>query len=260
MGGREMQNKYTIQTVQNAMQILKLFTTENKEWTLSEIAAKKSINISSTQRLLNTLEEYRYLERDIKTKKYKLGLSVLRLAGIVTTTMEIHREAQPILRELVETLGEAVHIGVLEGIETVYLNRLESKHPVRLASSIGSKNPAYCAGCGKVILAFKDENEQESIIQAIEKEGFHKLGSKTVQSVTELRNHLVQIKRQAYAVCSDEISEGISSIAAPIYDYNEKVVAAVSITGPTNRIDIQKAIERTVKAGKEISAELGYIY
>ncbi|AXN40832.1 IclR family transcriptional regulator [Peribacillus butanolivorans] len=256
----DIKKDYTIQTVQNAMQILRLFTVEKREWTLSEIAEKKTMSISTTKRLLKVLENYRYLERRSGTKKYRLGLSILRLSGIVTTTMEIHREAQSSLKKLVNDFGEAVHIGILEGTETVYLDKMESLHPVRLSSHTGKNNPAYCTGCGKVILAFKEHTEQEEIIKTIELQGFYQFGSKTVRNARELKSHLNQIKKQGYAVCIDEFSEGITSIAAPVYDYNESVVASISITGPNNRIDIPLFVEGVVKAGKDISESLGYIY
>jgi len=256
----DINRDYTIQTVQNAMQILRLFTTEKREWTLSEIAQKKSMSISTTKRLLKVLENYGYLERGLRTKKYRLSLSILKLSGIVKTTMEIHREARPILKKLVNDFGEAVHIGVLEGTETIYLDKMEGLHPVRLSSHIGKNNPVYCTGCGKVILAFKEQTEQEEVIKTIELQQFHQFSSKTVRNARELKSHLSQIKKQGYAVCIDEFSEGITSIAAPIYDYNESVVASISITGPSNRIDIPQIVEGVVKAGKDISKSLGYIY
>jgi IclR family transcriptional regulator, KDG regulon repressor len=255
-----MVRDYSVQTVQNAMQILRLFTMDKREWTLSEIAREKGMSISTTKRLLDTLEKYGYIMRRGESKKYKLSLSILSLSGIVTTTMDIHREAQPILTKLLYDYGEAIHIGILEGTETVYLEKLESQHPVRLSSFIGKSNPVYCCGCGKVLLAFKEQKEQEKIIRSIEREGYKPYGTKTVKNTNELKDKLNRIKNQGYDVCIDELSTGITSIAAPIYDYDESVIAAISITGPNSRIDIPKMTEGVVKAAKEVSSKLGYIY
>src|SRR4051794_39779134 len=108
-----MSRDYTVQTVQNAMQILRLFTIDKSEWTLTEIAREKEMSISTTKRLLQTLEKYGYIIKNHESKKYKLSLSILSLSGIVTTTMDIHREARSVLLELLESYGEAVHIGIL---------------------------------------------------------------------------------------------------------------------------------------------------
>lgn len=252
-----MTDKYFIRTVQNAMQILQLFTHQKREWTLTEIANEKGMSPASTLRLLRKLEDYHYLERDKKTKKYKLGLSILQLSGVVTATMELHREAQGVALELANKLGEAVHIGILEETATVYLNKIESLHPVSLASYIGKQIPSYCSGCGKVILAHKNEKEREKIISQLQEEGFHPLASNTVQSSTRLREDLDKIRELGYAVCVNEVSEGITSIAAPIFDHSREVIAGISITGPNNRISVEKCILHVVKAGKQISEKLG---
>ena len=255
-----MSRDYTVQTVQNAMQILRLFTIDKSEWTLTEIAREKEMSISTTKRLLQTLEKYGYIIKNHESKKYKLSLSILSLSGIVTTTMDIHREARSVLLELLESYGEAVHIGILEGVQTVYLEKLESLYPVRLASFIGKSNPIYCSGCGKVLLAYKEEKEQEKIIKTIERDGYHKYGSKTVKNTSELKEKLRSIQKQGYEICVDELSTGITSIAAPIYDYDETVIAAISITGPNKRMDIPRMIEGVLKAAKEVSNRLGYVY
>jgi IclR family KDG regulon transcriptional repressor len=255
-----MPRDYTVQTVQNAMQILRLFTIDKREWMLTEIAREKGMSISTTKRLLQTLVKYGYVIKNQKSKKYKLSLSILSLSGIVTTTMDIHREAQPVLMELLANYGEAIHIGILEGTQTVYLDKIESLYPVRLASFIGKSNPIYCSGCGKVLLAYKEQKEQEKMIKTIEREGYYQYGSKTVRNTIELKEKLKIIKNQGYEICIDELSTGITSIAAPIYDYDETVIAAISITGPNKRMDITRMIEGVVKAAKEVSNRLGYVY
>ncbi|WP_428911556.1 IclR family transcriptional regulator [Niallia sp. Krafla_26] len=255
-----MTKDYTVQTVQNAIRILRLFTIGKPDWTLSEIAREQNMSVSTTKRLLQTLEKYGYIARKKDSKKYRLSLSILSLSGIVTNTMDLHKEAQSILMKLQQDYGEAIHIGVLEGTETVYLDKVESLNPVRLASFIGKNNPAYCSGCGKVLLAFKNQKEQEKIIGAIEQEGYHPYGLNTVKNTQELMDKLKLIKKQGFEVCKDELSTGITSIAAPIYDYDESVIAAISITGPNSRMNIPDMIEGVVKAAREISRKLGYMY
>ena len=90
-------------------------------------------------------------------------------------------------------------IGILEGLPTVYLDKLESLYPVQLASFIGKNNPVtYCSGCGKVLLAFKGQKEQEKIFQAVEREGYYPYGAKTVKNTSELKEKLNRIKKQGY--------------------------------------------------------------
>lgn len=254
--------KYTIQTVKNAMRILRLFTHEQTEYSLSEIASQLNLNISSASRLVKTLEQKHYLYKDSHTKKWRLGYMLINLAGIITTTMEIHREAKPYLEELVETLDEAVHLGVLEGTEIVYLDKVDSAIPLRLNSYIGKRNPSYCTACGKIMLAYQKEATLKKLLKKMEEEGFIKYGPNTVTSADQLLEQLIDIREQGYVVCIDEFRDGIS-IGAPIYDYTDEVIAAISITGKSHRITAERIphfVEHIIQTANKISKNLGYVY
>lgn len=254
-------NKYLIRTVYNAMSVLKLFTQEQPRWRISEMARELNLNVSHVKRIVKTLTEEGFLQRT-SDRRYELGLAVLSLCGVITSTMEIHKEAKPILEEVVEITQEAVHLGILEGIDTVYLNKMDGPHPVRLVTYTGKKLPSYCTGCGKVLLAYKSKKGRAELLQLIEHYGIESLGPNTVRSVEELKKQLDGIKAQGYAVCIDEVHEGVISIAAPVFDYTEQVVAAVSVTGPTHRLGNHDAIMKLTKiireAAQKISERLGY--
>ena len=176
--------------------------------------------------------------------------------------MEIHKEAKPVMEQLARELGVAIHLGILEGTEIVYLEKVESTYPLRLFSHIGKKNPAYCTGCGKIMLAFQKPSLLESTLTLIESEGYYPYGENTVIHSEELLQHLVKIKRQGYSVCYNEFHEGVS-IGAPIYNYTGEVIASISATGPNSHIHIQDIPHFTkhiVDAGKVISKKLGYYF
>ena len=254
-------HRYTIHTVKNALQILKLFSKNKPEWTLTEISTVLKINISTAHRLLATLEQKDYLRRDKKTKRYRLGDKLIHLANVVTSTMEIHREAEPILKDLAQKLKAAVHLGVLEGTEIVYLNIIETPLPTPLNSFIGKRNPSYCTGCGKVMLAFQKEAEKIKLIQKLEKQGFVPYGRNTVSTGEQLLNQLKRIRQQGYALCIDEYFEGFS-IGAPVYDYTGEVIAAISATGRMHHMketDFPTLIHEVIKASQNVSEKLGYI-
>lgn len=252
--------KYTINTVKNAIKILKTFTKENKKWTLTEISNQLNLNISNSQRLLNTLHENDYLRRDPQTKEYELGYMILNLSGIIKTTMEVYQEAHPILQDLAEELDNAIHLGVLEGTKIVYLNKLEAKHPLRLNSHVGIRKPAYCTACGKIMLAYQNKEKQSSLLEEIEQDGFVRYGKNTVTSSEQLSQQLKEIKSVGFSVCIDDFS-GVVSIAAPIRDYTDDVIAAVSVTSEVYKIndeDLPFYIEHIVNGANKISEKLGY--
>ncbi|KAA9028460.1 IclR family transcriptional regulator [Niallia endozanthoxylica] len=258
---KENDSKYILQTVKNAGRILNLFTIERSTWRLSEISNELDLDISHVRRLLTTMVQENILKKVGKT--YSLGFSVLHLAGIVNSQLNIHLEARSILMPLVEQLGVAIHIGILEGTGVIYLDKLETSHPIKMVSQVGKSHPVYSTGCGKTMLAFQTEDDLEEILQKVEQQGMIKSASRTVTDLDELKRQLGEIRKAGYAITCDEFQEGFASIAAPIYNYNGEAIAAVSITGSSknicgNRIDIY--ISSIVKAAKEISKKIGFSY
>lgn len=250
--------KYPIHTVKNAMQIVRLFTNEKPEWTQTELSKASSLNISQTQRLLHTLTTHGYLEKNESTKKYRLGLSIIRLSGVLTTTMDIYKEARFALLKLFEKYELDFHIGVLEGIHVVYLDKFETLYSTRFTSYIGKRNPAYCTGCGKVLLAYKEKSIQGELVNKINDDGFEKFGPNTILTVVELKNELHAVYRNGYAISAEELIEGFTSIAVPVFDYSEKVIAAISLTGSDKDVNSPEIIKELLLAGKVISSKLGY--
>ena len=145
----------TLQSVQNGLQILKLFTIEKSVWGLTEIANTLQLNKSTVSRLVTDLVAEGFLQKE--QRKYSLGFSLLSMSGVITSHLEIHRESKDILKKLVDDLGETAHIAVLEGKEITYVHKIECKNPVRLLSSVGKKNPISCTSAGKVLLAFQSD-------------------------------------------------------------------------------------------------------
>ncbi|CAG9614931.1 HTH-type transcriptional regulator XynR [Bacillus rhizoplanae] len=249
---------YLLHSVKNAMRILRLFSMDEPELGVTQIASRIGLNKSSTHRLISTLLKEEYLEKNERNSKYRLGLSLLGLHGVITNTMEIYRESLPILQDLVEQLGETVHINVLEGNDVVYLHKVECKHPVRLLSDIGKRNPAYCSSAGKVILAYQSED----LINTVLHSKLIPYGPNTITVPKKLRENLMDIKRIGYSIAIEELHEGVVSIAVPVRDYTENVVAAISVVGPTQRMlehQFPVYIQTLNLAGMKLSEQLGFI-
>lgn len=195
--------------------------------------------------------------KDPDTQRYRLGVSVIGLSSIATSNLEIHKEAVPVLEQLVNDVGETAHIAVLEGLNVVYIHKVECKHPIRIVTYVGRRNPAYCTSSGKAILAFQEDQLVESIIA----DGLEPQASNTITDPDQFRHCLKIVKEQGYASSISEIMDGVTSVAAPIYDYTGKVTAAVSVVGPSQRIrhyEIPAYAQKVIEAGKEISERLGY--
>ncbi|ULT59174.1 IclR family transcriptional regulator [Neobacillus drentensis] len=246
-----------LSSVKNALRILQSFTMDEPEKKISDLSAALGLNKSTVSRTMTTLASEGFVFKDPETKKYRLGLSILSLSGIVSSQMDIYRESQPVLNRLVENIGETAHISVLDQLDVIYLQKVECNHPVRFLTHIGKRNPPYCTSSGKVLLA----HSPEEVVNLVIAKGLKKYTQNTLTNPQKLRTYLNQVKENGYASSTEEILEGVTSIAAPIFDYRGKVIAALSVVGPTQRIQqhkIQGLAKKVMSAAKEVSTRMGY--
>ncbi len=250
-------NPQILSSVSNALRILKSFSTFEPTQKVSDLSESLGLSKSTVSRLLSTLAHEGFVIKEKKTGKYKLGLSVLTLGGIVTNHLEIHKEAAPLLHELVNDTGETAHLSILDGLHTIYIHKEDCSHPVRILTHLGRKNPTYCTSSGKVLLAFDENNLIEKVIE----KGLHAYTSKSITDPDELRKELELVRERGYAISTEELTEGTRSVSAPIRDHTGKVVSAINIVGPLQRIPDYKVpdiAKKVTNAGKEASERLGY--
>lgn len=245
-------------SVKNALKILKCFTIDEPEKTVGELSVELGLAKSSVSRSLSTLASEGFVIKDENSRKYRLGISILALSGIITSNFKLTKEAAPVVNKLVNDLGETAHLAILDGTDTIYIHKEECSHAVRILTYLGKRNPAYCTSSGKVLLAYSDE----TVIQKVIDEGFKSFTSSTITNEQQLRSSLKNIRDKGFSVSRDEILEGVTSVAAPIYDYTGKVVAAITVVGPHQRIsndNIPIYTRKVIDASKKASARLGYV-
>lgn len=247
-----------LSSVKNALRILKSFTMDEPEKKISELSQELGLNKSTVSRTMTTLASEGFVYKDPESKKYRLGLSILSLSGVVNNHMDIYRESQPVLNKLVDTLGETAHISVLDQLEVVYLQKVDCTHPVRYLTHIGKRNPTYATSSGKVLLAYSDEDLVEEVIE----KGLQQFTKNTITDPVKLKEKLQEVRKNGFAYSIEEILEGVNSIAAPIYDYKGKVIAALSVVGPKQRIlphRINSMAKLVKSSAQEISNRMGYM-
>lgn len=206
---------------------------------------------------MTTLASEGFVYKDPESKKYRLGLSILSLSGIVNSNIDIFRESQPVLNKLGENIGETAHISVFDNLDVIYLQKVECNHPVRFLTNVGKRNPPYATSSGKVLLAFSNEEVIERVIE----KGLQKFTKNTIIDPQKLRAHLNLVKANGFANSTEEILEGVTSIAAPIYNCKGNVIAAISVVGPKQRIQshkVQGYAKKVMNAAMEISKRMGY--
>lgn len=229
-----------VKSLDRALNILEKLVDINEPLGITEISQYTGYHKSTVYRLIDTLCYRGYLTQDFETGKYKVGMKLFEIGSEVFNNLDLRSQVKPYLKEIEEKTAETVHLGVLDSTKMVYIDKVESRRTIRMSSKIGSRTYAHSTGLGKAILAYLAEDEVEQII---EEEGLPKFTENTITNKEELINELEEIRKKGFAIDEEENETGIICVAAPIFDYNDNIVAAISISGPANRMTNNKIIK-----------------
>jgi DNA-binding IclR family transcriptional regulator len=244
-------------SVTNAARLLKQFSSREREFGVSELARRLDIGKSTVHRLLVTLANEHLLEQDPITGKYRLGLAMHDLGAAVATHLDLHEAVIPPMELLRNATNESVQVGVLDGREVVYIERLDSAQTLRLFLEIGRRNDAHSTSTGKCLLAFLPEVELERLLDG------WRLNAHTERTITDMatfRKELKVTRQRGYAQNLHESELGVLSVAAPIRDLTGRVVAAMSVVGPEMRMEpaLPAIAPVVLEATADASRRLGY--
>jgi len=251
--------RYNIQLLERAILLLDLLLSESPSGLLPyELAQKSGLHKSTVHRLLSALRNHRLVQKDAKTGRYHLGLKLFELGVRAVPNVNLREYARPHLERLVFETGETAHLCVLVEHEILYLDKVESPKTIRIASSLGGRNPAFCSAVGKCLLAALPDAELDGLLRR------HKLVAYTRHTITtpaSLKAVLQQVRENGYAVDNEEREEGLRCIAAPIRDHTGDIIAAMSVAGPAFRlVSAQDMViaKLVMSIAGELSATLGY--
>jgi len=229
-----------LSSVKKALELLDHFTVERPERSLAEISREVDAHKSSVFRVLTTLEAAGFLEKDPQSGKYRLGLKILDLAGRVLGRYDIRQVAAPFMEELARETEEVIHLAVLDGADIVYLEKKGQGQILTVATRVGGRNPAYASSMGKILLADLSEPELKAILG---RGKLKKLTPNTIDEITKLIEELAVIREQGFALDNEETFPGIRCVGAPIRNARGRVIAAVSVTVPAQRMDDKRIRE-----------------
>ncbi|MEJ2108617.1 MAG: IclR family transcriptional regulator [Acidobacteriota bacterium] len=231
---------YLVPAVDRAFRILKLLKAEGREMTLMEIAKATGWHKSSIHKLLVTLKHHGVLERDPSTKRYYLGISLAEYGRIALDKLDIRATAKPFLKELVEYSNETAVLAILNGTKMIMIGKQEPFRNIRVSPYIGMRFPATATSNGKALLAWLPEEKVHEILQI---EGLPNSTKKSIVDVDAYNRDLAETCRRGYAVDNEEMFEGVSGVAAPVFTPGGKVIATLSIVGPEFRMTDEKIKE-----------------
>ncbi|MBO8141951.1 MAG: IclR family transcriptional regulator [Firmicutes bacterium] len=248
-----------VNTLINGLRILEtLAFAERPSLGVTEIANRLRLHKSTVLRLLATLEHERYVEQDPETREFRLRMKLFEIGSSLLARVSLTSVARPFLEELGRLAGEVIHLAILDEGTVIYIDKVESKHTIQMYSRIGRRSPVHCTGVGKALIAYLSDEELDRII---EQHGLKRYTQNTITDKEALKRHLAQIRSQEVAFDNEEHEPGIRCVAAPVRDYTGKVIASISVAGPTLRMTPERAqalVEPVQHAARRVSEELGY--
>ncbi|MGE5552490.1 MAG: IclR family transcriptional regulator [Betaproteobacteria bacterium] len=247
---------YAVKTVERALSLLDLFTFRTPERTFTELCRETGLSKATVKRLVHTLETHRYLERDERTGRYRLGLKLFQLGNVVAAHLEVRSRALPYLQKLRDRTGETVVLISFSEGQQVYLEKLEGLGTVRITAQVGTiRTPFH--GLGKVLLAFLEPGAVEKLLPPGDLPRFT---MNTICDRQEFLEHLRSIRKNGYGIDDEEYIEGVTAVGAPVFDSTGKILAAVGVLGPSMRMcgeRLAEVVELTKRAAETISQQLG---
>lgn len=219
--------KYTVSTIVKGINVLNLFKAHSK-LSFTDIKKFLKYNKSTLFRILYTLEKNNYLSKD-KNGRYELGLNIFILGNQLSRIGKLRKVSEPYLKELVGETNLTSHIGILEGLQVLIIDKYNpSNSGIKMVSRIGALVPAHCTGQGKVLLAYSSQKIVEKIIR---KYGLKRFTSNTITRTDDFFVELEKIRERGYAIDNSEHEKYIHCIAFPIMNEFNELEAAISLTG-----------------------------
>ncbi len=251
-----------VQAIEKSCKILDHLSRGNGSYSIREISRALALPKPTVHRILHTLCSFGFVLQDPDSKEYVLGFRLVELGQAVLNRIDFRKAAEPFLNNLADSVQETVHLSQLDDGQIVYLDKVEKfgvPTGLRMASRIGARNYAHSCAMGKVLLAYAPDGQRNEILK---KKGLPELTENTITNLNHLQGHLSKVRSKGFAVDDEENEKGIRCVAAPVRDYTGEVIAAISISGPTVRMTMERIdaefTAHVVSTANQISQRLGY--
>lgn len=256
---KEEKERYNANSLVRGLEILKLFSEERPTLSLVEIAKELDVSRTVPFRLLYTLQTLGYLHQDENTKRYSLTPKVLELGFAFLSTLKLPEIAQPYLEKLRDEIGASCHLSILDGHEVVYVGSAPARGVSAVNVNIGLRLPAHAVANGKVQLAYQPQDRLNQLLYGSNLKPFTE---RTQTDFVDFQEELASIREKGFAITKGELHHGIQSVAAPIFDRNGTVMAAINVVATETIFHseyIEKiALPKVLETSRILSGFMGF--
>ncbi len=246
-----------VKSAERVAMLLKILSKNPGGLLFSDIEHALSLPKSSLHALLTTMSATALVRYDADTNRYGLGPLVWELATAFSQKLQLVPMALPHLEKLSDNLQETVQMAILDGSDIVYVAKSDSRHPVQLVSTVGSRLPAHATGLGKALLACLAPHQLGRLYPS---DSLPALTTSTIQSVATLASELETSRRRGYALDAEECALGLYCLAMPVISAEHKAVAAISVSLPQDRYrphHVENILRQMTEETHRLSHKLG---
>lgn len=247
-----------VQSIDRALDIIEVLAEEQDGLGVTELANRVKLHKSTAHRLLSTLVRRNYVEKT-EAGMYRIGLKLIEAVSCHINSLELQTEARPYIVDIISHLGLTSHLGILDGRDVVYIEKMDVISTVKMYSQIGARVHAYCSALGKCLLSSYSKQELDFLMKEC---SFRKLTPNTIASMEDFHEEMAKVRRQGWALDDEEFEIGYRCIGAPVYDYRGDVIAAISASGDIRILKddrIEDTAEYVKQVAKKLSRSMGYI-
>ncbi|WP_141503173.1 IclR family transcriptional regulator [Paenibacillus luteus] len=246
-----------IQSLDRALTILDLFDEHNRVLKITEISTRVGLHKSTVHSLLKTLQLHRYIEQD-ENGLYRLGMRLLEKGQLLLQSFDIREIARGPMDALSGKTGQTVHLVIRDGAEGVYIDKVEGSKAAIRYSRIGRRVPLHSSAVGKVLAAYMPEAELERLLEGYD---YSIHTPQTISNQSAFQGELISVRNAGVAYDREENEAGVRCAAAPVYDHNGHMLAAISISTMTSTVgdeELAAFVLLLQETAEQISRGLGH--
>jgi IclR family transcriptional regulator, acetate operon repressor len=246
----------TVQALDRALTLLQLVA-ESDGSTLTELSQRAGMAPSTVHRLLLTLESQRFVEIQPESNDWVVGVEAFRIGSAFLRRTKVANAGREIMRELMESCGETVNLGIIDDGDVVFVSQVETHEHIRAFFRPGTRGPLHASGIGKALLAQMTPQKLRNILQ---KKGLARFTAKTIVSPAHLTAELDVTRARGWAIDDEERTLGMRCVAAPVFDVFGEAIAGISISGPAVRMSLERVAElgpQVTRAADAVTRSLG---
>ena len=253
------QNQTQFNSIEKALNILLAFQADRPLWGVRSLADNLGFSPATVQRILNHLKAYDFVDQDPESRQYRLGNIYFQFLHTLQSTYPFTRTAVVFMQRLLSQTKETVHLNVIQNMERVCIDNIESPQNLKATMPVGSRSPLYAGASSKCLLAFSPPPFRERYLKRVK---LKPVTENTITDIQKLYDELATIGRQGYAASLGEHNPGLGSLSAPVRDHRGMLLASLSLAIPEVRFKDneyrRRCLKALVKTAEDFSKTMGY--